>query len=123
MISEDGIPYSTTTDYFELDDPEFVSEYEEKVINDFTPQIAGIAIIALTFIIFTIVLAISEKRTHHEIMTFIMFIQCIGLLRMRGYPIDYYVYTTLLGFSQFEFNFIPNLFFMLFPEGYYETSS
>lgn len=99
MVSEDGTPYSSTSDYFELDDPEFVSEYEEKVINDFTPQIPGIVIISMTIVLFTIVLAISEKRTHHEIMSFIMLLQCIGLLRMRGYPIDYYVYSTLEGFS------------------------
>jgi hypothetical protein len=33
-------------------------------------------------------------------MTFIMFLQCIGLLRMRGYPIESYVYTVLTGFAQ-----------------------
>ena len=51
-------------------------------------------------------------------MAFIMFLQCIGLLRMRGYPIDYYVYNVLKGFAQMELIFIPNVFYSLFPAAY-----
>lgn len=41
---------------------------------------------------------------------------------MRGYPMDQMVYGVLVGFSQLEMLFIPNIFFNLFPESYNETS-
>lgn len=49
-----------------------------------------------------------------------MFLQCIGFLRMRGYPILAFVYSILIGFAQMEFLFIPNAFFKLFPVSYVE---
>ena len=73
---------------------------------------------AIFFII--IVLSIPERKTYHEQMTFIMLLQCVGFLRMRGYPIQNYVYTVFVGFSQMEMLFIPNVFFGLFPVSYVE---
>jgi hypothetical protein len=49
-----------------------------------------------------------------------MFLQCIGFLRMKGYPIQQTVYTILTGFAQQEMLFIPNIFFQLFPVSYVE---
>lgn len=51
-----------------------------------------------------------------------MFLQCIGFLRMRGYPIQNFVYTVLVGFAQMEMLFIPNAFYALFPDSYIETA-
>lgn len=82
----------------------------------------GITFIVLAFVFVIIVLSIPQRRTYHEQMTFIMFLQCIGLLRMRGYPIQPYVYSILQGFSQMELTFIPNIFFSLFPISYKQTS-
>ena len=59
------MPYSATSDHFELNDPEFVNSYQEATINDFTPQIPGIVYISVTTMLFFIVIAICERRTHH----------------------------------------------------------
>lgn len=80
----------------------------------------GITFICVSFVLYIIVLAIQEKRTYHEIMGLIMLIQCIGLTRMRGYPLDQRVYGIMLGFSQYELLFIPNVFYLNFPSGYDE---
>lgn len=78
----------------------------------------GIAFICFSILFIIIVFSIPERKTYHEQMSFIMFLQCIGFLRMRGYPIQYYVYTVLVGFAQMEMLFIPNAFYSLFPVSY-----
>lgn len=47
-----------------------------------------------------------------------MLIQCVGLLRMSHYPINYSTFPVLTGFSAMELWFIPNIFFGLFPVAY-----
>ena len=69
-------------------------------IDKITYKIMGITFICIVAVLYFIVLAIQEKRTYHEIMGLIYLIQCIGLTRMRGYPLDHSVYGGLLGFSQ-----------------------
>ena len=55
-------------------------------------------------------------------MAFIMFLQVIGISRIRQYPIDFNIYSVLLGYSYFELSFIPNGFAYIFPAGYREIS-
>ena len=80
----------------------------------------GITFICIMLVLYLIVMFIQDKRTYHEQMSYIMLLQCIGLSRMRGYPIANAVFGALTGFSQMEMLFIPNVFYLNFPEGYDE---
>lgn len=51
-------------------------------------------------------------------LAFIMVLQVIGLIRTRQYPIDFKVYSVLVGYSYFELSFIPNPFGDMFPAAY-----
>ena len=61
----------------------------------------GIIICVLMALFLIITVGIVSRRAYHEIMGFIMAIECVGLLRMRSYPINVEVFTVLQGFSQF----------------------
>lgn len=100
LLTENNIPYTSTTDTFELTDSEFAGSYYRAFSNTINPKVMGITytVFALVFVI--IVLSIPERKTYHEQMSFIMILQCIGFLRMRGYPIQATVYTILTGFAQ-----------------------
>ena len=52
-------------------------------------------------------------------IAFIMFLQVMGITRIRQYPIDFNIYSVLLGYSYFELSFIPNGFAYIFPAGYF----
>lgn len=51
-----------------------------------------------------------------------MLLQVIGITRIREYPINYNIYSVLLGYSYFELPFLPNGFAYIFPPGYIEVS-
>jgi hypothetical protein len=78
----------------------------------------GIIICALMALFLIVTTGIVSRRAYHEVMGFIMAVETVGLLRMRSYPINVDVFTVLQGFSQFEFNFIPNGLVELYPVGY-----
>ncbi len=78
----------------------------------------GIILCGLALVFLLITIGILSRRAYHEVMAFIMSIECIGLLRMRSYPLQVDVFTVLQGFSQYEFNFIPNGIITLYPLGY-----
>lgn len=122
IITENNIPYSSTTDTFDLTDPEFSGSYYRAFSDSIIPKVMGITFIVMALVFAIIVLSIPERKTYHEQMTFIMFLQCVGFLRMRGYPMLAYVYATLIGFAQMELLFIPNVFFKLFPVSYIEEA-
>ena len=67
-------------------------------------------------------LVITNRKGYHEMMAFIMLLQVMGLTRIREYPINFNIYSVLLGFSHFELSFIPNGFSYIFPAGYQEQS-
>ena len=100
MIARDGTAYSSTTDNFDLTDPEFNGSYYEAFVDNINNKIMGITYICIATVMFLIVISIPERRTHHEQMSFMLFLQCIGLSRMREYPIDHSIFGGLLGFSQ-----------------------
>lgn len=68
----------------------------------------GIVLCCVVFMMMLITIGIVHRRAYHEVMAFLMAVECVGLLRMRSYPLQVDVYTILQGFSQYEVNFIPN---------------
>ncbi len=50
------------------------------------------------FSLLIVTLATLHRRAHNEIMSFIMTIQCIGLIRMRSYPLNVDVFSVLAGY-------------------------
>lgn len=63
-------------------------------------------------------LVIANRKAYHEMLSFIMLLQVIGITRIREYPIDFEIYSVLKGYSYFELPFIPNGFAQLFPVDY-----
>ena len=55
-------------------------------------------------------------------MSFIIVIECIGLIRMRSYPLEVNVFTVLDGFALYEWNFVPNWIVESYPVGYDENA-
>lgn len=51
-----------------------------------------------------------------------MTLQVLGITRARQYPIDFDIYSVLVGYSYFELSFIPNPFSQLFPPDYVENA-
>lgn len=67
-------------------------------------------------------LVITNRKGYHEMMAFIMLLQVFGISRIRQYPINFNIYSVLLGFSHYELSFIPSVFSLMFPPGYRERS-
>jgi hypothetical protein len=67
-------------------------------------------------------LVIANRKGYHEMMSFIMLLQVLGVSRIHDYPIDFDIYSVLKGYSYYELPFIPNVFATLFPDGYKEVS-
>ena len=51
-------------------------------------------------------------------LSFIMVLQVLGLMRAKQYPIDFNVFSILVGYSYYELSFIPNIFSQMFPPNY-----
>lgn len=51
-----------------------------------------------------------------------MILQVVGITRIRQYPINFNVYSVLVGYSYFELPFLPNGFTGIFPPSYQEVS-
>ena len=47
-----------------------------------------------------------------------MLLQVLGISRIREFPINFDIYSVLVGYSYFELPFIPNVFLSIFPPGY-----
>lgn len=67
-------------------------------------------------------LIIANRKGYHEMISFVMFLQVMGITRIHEYPINFNIYSVLRGYSYFELPFIPNVFATLFPDGYKEES-
>lgn len=65
MITQDNIPYTSTTDVFELTDAEFSGSYFLAFANDIVPKIMGIIFTVLAIFCLIIVLSIPERKTYH----------------------------------------------------------
>lgn len=51
-----------------------------------------------------------------------MTLQVLGLTRARQYPIDFDVFSVLVGYSYYELSFVPNGFASMFAPAYLENS-
>ena len=65
MITQDNIPYTSTTDVFQLTDAEFSGSYFRAFVDDIVPKIMGITFTVLAIFLLIIVLSIPEKKTYH----------------------------------------------------------
>jgi hypothetical protein len=82
----------------------------------------GIIVCLFAAILVLFGLYIYDKKICHEMMTFVMTVQMIGLMRMRGFGYPYVDMSwTLYGFSMIEFDWIPNSLKLAYPFGYTET--
>jgi hypothetical protein len=63
-------------------------------------------------------LVIANRKGYHEMLSFIMLLQVLGISRIRQYPIDFNIYSVLLGYSYYELSFVPNGFLYLFVDNY-----
>lgn len=77
----------------------------------------------MTFILLSIVLLVFQliivnRKGYHEMVSFIMLLQVLGISRIREFPINFDTYSVLVGYSYFELPFIPNIAKGIFPPGY-----
>lgn len=82
----------------------------------------GIVFLILSLLLLTFQLIITDRKGYHEMMSFIMLLQVMGITRIREYPINFNIYSVLLGYSYYELPFVPNLVASTFPAGYKEES-
>lgn len=68
---------------------------------DYSYMSEGIVLCVVIALFLIVTVGIVSRRAYHEVMGFVMAIECVGLLRMRSYPINVDIYTVLHGFSQF----------------------
>ena len=61
----------------------------------------GIVFIVVSLVLLAFQLVIANRKGYHEMMAFIMFIQVVGILRIIKFPIDFNIYSVLLGYSYF----------------------
>lgn len=120
LVSANGQLYQSTTATFALSDPIFLSSYYAVFAKNITYGAEGMVFILLSVLLIIIQLVIANRKGYHEIMSFIMALQIVGLIRSKIYPIDFNVYSVLVGYSYFELSFIPNGFITLFPVNYNE---
>ncbi len=82
----------------------------------------GIVLCALAAIFVLMGVYLYNKKVCQELMAFVMTIQMVGLMRMRGFEYPYIDLSwTLYGYSIFEFDWIPNVLKLAYPVGYTET--
>jgi hypothetical protein len=54
---------------------------------DYSLMAEGIVLCSTVFVFLIITITIISRRAYHEVMAFIMAIQCVGLIRLRSYPL------------------------------------
>ena len=101
LVSADGLLYQSTTGSFSLSDPSFQQSLYQIFGKDLTLGAEGIIFIILSILLLIFQLVIANRKGYHEMMAFIMFLQVMGISRIRQFPIDYNVYSVLLGFSYY----------------------
>lgn len=123
LVSSDGTIYQSTTGNFAMSSPIFSQSFYEAFSKDISSGAEGMIFILLSIILLVFQLVITNRKGYHEILAFIMVLQVLGITRIREYPIDYDVYSVLVGYSYFELSFIPNAFKSIFPSYYTELGA
>lgn len=87
-------------------------------------HIFGYFAVVFAFLLYIVTIFISgtSSKLFHEIMEFVLIVQCLGFLRLRWGSSNLGVFSFLDGFSQMELLFIPPVLSWGFPVGYYEDS-
>jgi hypothetical protein len=101
LVSADGTIFTSTTDSFALSSPIYAQSYYNAFKKDITTGAEGMVFILLSLVLLVIQLVIANRKGYHEIMSFIMVLQVVGITRIRQYPINYDVYSVLVGYSYF----------------------
>ena len=109
-MSSDGLLYQSTTASFALSSPIFQQSLFAAFSQDIRLGAEGIVFILLSLLLLLSQLIITNRKGYHEMVSFIMFIQVLGIARIREFPINFDVYSVLEGYSYFELPFIPNVF-------------
>jgi hypothetical protein len=78
--------------------------------------------VILSLLLLTMQLIIANRKGYHEALSFIMTLQVLGITRARQYPMNFDIFSVLLGYSYYELSFIPNAFASLFPVNYVENA-
>jgi hypothetical protein len=118
LISADGLLYQSTTGSYSLSDPIFQQSLYQVFAKDITLGAEGMVFLVLSLLLLIFQLVIANRKGYHEMMAFIMFLQVMGISRIRQFPIDFNIFSVLLGYSYYELPFIPNGFAYIFPPGY-----
>lgn len=122
LISADGLLYQSTTGSYSLSNPVFQASYFAIFSKDVSLSIEGIVFILLSILLLIFQLIIANRKGYHEMMAFIMLLQVLGITRIRQYPINFNIYSVLIGFSYYELPFVPNGLASIFPDSYKEYS-
>lgn len=99
-----------------------MQSYYSVFSKDVTLGAEGMIFVILSLLLLGMQLVIANRKGYHEALAFIMTLQVLGLTRARQYPIDFDVYSVLVGYSYFELSFIPNPFSQMFPPNYVENA-
>jgi hypothetical protein len=83
LIAADGTVYQSTTGSFSLSDPIFMSSYYNSLTKNIGYGAEGMIFVILSVLLLIIVLVIANRKTYHEVMSFIMTIQVLGLSRVK----------------------------------------
>ena len=83
LVSEDGLLYQSTTGNYALSSPTFQQSLYEVFSKNVTLGAEGMIFLLLSVVLLVLQLIIANRKGYHEIMSFIMFLQVMGLTRIR----------------------------------------
>jgi hypothetical protein len=61
----------------------------------------GMIFVVLSVLLLGMQLVIANRKGYHEMLSFIMVLQVLGLMRAMQYPIDFNVFSILVGYSYY----------------------
>ena len=101
LISTDGLLFQSTTGSFSLSDPIFQRSLYDYFFKNDTYGAEGMIFILLSILLLIFQLVITNRKGYHEMLSFIMLLQALGISRIRQYPINFNIYSVLLGYSYY----------------------
>ena len=101
LVSVDGLMYQSTTGAFDLSDPTFQQSVFKAFSQDVRMGGEGVMLILLSLLLLIFQLMIANRKGYHEVVSFIMFIQVLGLSRIHELPINFDKYSVMVGYSYF----------------------
>ena len=83
LRTETGIVFQTTTGSFSLTDPAFTSSVYENFGKNITYGAEGMVFLCIAVVLLVIQLVITNRKAYHEMLSFVMLLQIIGLIRVK----------------------------------------